>query len=171
MGILRKRGLVLLAAVLLAGAVALVGGGLAFAWGPGGMMSGAQPSVTGPMMGPGMGSGGMGGMMGSGGNGGGMMGGGTQGQPSQGTPVAGATQTNIQNFAYQPANISVTAGTTVTWTNQDSAPHTVTFRNGMKDSGMLRQGQSFSYTFATAGTYAYYCSYHANMVGTVIVTS
>jgi amicyanin len=176
-----KWSLVLLAAALLVGVLALVSGGMALAWGPGGIMSSGQqgggiPSM-GPMgpMGP-MGGYGPGGMMGSGGNGGmiggsGMMGGGTQGQPSPGTPVAGVTQVSIQNFTYQPANMSVKAGTTVTWTNQDSTPHTVTFRNGMRDSGILRQGQSFSYTFTQPGTYTYYCAYHANMVGTVTVTS
>jgi amicyanin len=121
----------------------------------------------------GSGQGGMigsGGMMGSGGHG--MMGGsgqGGQGQTPAGTPTTGVTQVAIQNFAYQPSNIQVKAGTTVTWTNQDSAPHTVTFRNGMKDSGMLRQGQSFRYTFTQPGAYEYYCAYHPNMVATVAV--
>ncbi len=120
-------------------------------------------------MGP-MGGSGPGGMMGPNG---GMMGGGwgSQGQTPAATPSAGVTQVAIQNFAFQPTSIQVKAGTTVTWTNQDSAPHTVTFRNGMKDSGMLRQGQSFSYSFSRLGTYAYYCAYHANMAGAVTVTA
>ncbi len=128
-------------------------------YGPGGMMgpSGGMMGPSGGMMGP------SGGMMGGGWGG--------QGQTPAGTPSAGVTQVAMQNFAFQPATIQVKAGTAVTWTNQDSASHTVTFRNGMKDSGMLRQGQSFSYTFTQPGTYAYYCAYHANMAGDVIVTA
>jgi plastocyanin len=108
---------------------------------------------------------------------GGMMGGyqgnpgnqGNQGSPA--TPAVGVTQVTIQNFAFQPATIQVAKGTTVTWTNQDSAPHTIAFRaSGMTGSGMLQRGQSFSYTFNTPGTYAYYCGVHPNMTGTVIVT-
>jgi amicyanin len=140
---------------------------------------GGTSSASGPM-GP-MGGNGPGGMMGGngpggmmGGNGHGMMGGngpGGQGQAPDGTGATGATQIAIQNFAYQPTNVSIKVGATLTWTNKDSAPHTVTFRNGMKDSGMLRQGQSFSYTFTAAGTYAYYCAYHPYMVGQVVLTA
>ncbi len=78
---------------------------------------------------------------------------------------------NMQNFAYQMANIQVRVGTTVTWTNQDNVPHSVTFKNGMKDSGLLSQGQSFSYTFNTPGTYQYYCTVHPYMAATVTVVS
>jgi len=101
----------------------------------------------------------------------GMMGGYQQSPAPQGIPVTGVTQLNIQNFAYQPANIQVRAGTTVTWTNQDNVPHSVTFKNGMKDSGLLNQGQSLSYIFNTPGTYQYYCTVHPNMVATVTVVS
>ncbi len=102
---------------------------------------------------------------------GGMMGGYQQSPVQQGVPVTGVTQLNIQNFAYQPANMQVRAGTTVTWTNQDNVPHSVTFKNGMKDSGLLSHGQSFSYTFNTPGTYQYYCTVHPYMVATVTVVS
>jgi amicyanin len=101
----------------------------------------------------------------------GMMGGYQQTPAQQGAPVTGVTHMNMQNFAYQMANIQVRAGTTVTWTNQDNVPHSVTFKNGMKDSGLLNQGQSFSYTFNTPGTYQYYCSVHPYMVATVTVIS
>ncbi len=102
---------------------------------------------------------------------GGMMGGYQQGPAQQGAPATDVSQLNIQNFVYQPANIQVRVGTTVTWTNQDSVPHSVTFKNGMKDSGLLSQGQSFSYTFNTPGTYQYYCTVHPYMVATVTVVS
>jgi amicyanin len=100
-----------------------------------------------------------------------MMGGYQQNPARQGTPVTGVTHMNMQHFAYQMANIQVRAGTTVTWTNQDNVPHSVTFKNGMKDSGLLSQGQSFSYTFNTSGTYQYYCTVHPYMVATVTVVS
>ncbi len=100
-----------------------------------------------------------------------MMGGNQQGSTQQGTPVTGVTHMNIQNFAYQYANMQVRAGTTVTWTNQDNVPHSITFKNGMKDSGLLSAGQSFSYTFNTPGTYQYYCTVHPYMVATVTVVS
>ena len=100
-----------------------------------------------------------------------MMGGYQQNPAKPGTPVTGVTQVNIQNFAYQPANMQVRAGTTVTWTNQDNVPHSVTFKNGMKDSGLLSAGQSFNYTFNTPGTYQYYCTVHPYMVATVTVVS
>jgi amicyanin len=94
-----------------------------------------------------------------------------QNPAQQGAPVTGVTHMNMQNFAYQMANIQVRAGTTVTWTNQDNVPHSITFKNGMKDSGLLYQGQSFSYTFSTPGTYQYYCTVHPYMVATVTVVS
>jgi amicyanin len=111
---------------------------------------------------------GMGGMMRPNGHGG-MMGG-TQQTPAA-SPVIGVTKVTIENFAYSPSSIQVRAGTTVTWTNADSAPHSVTFKNGMKDSGLLRQAQSFSYTFMTPGTFDYYCIAHPNMLARVIVTA
>ncbi len=101
----------------------------------------------------------------------GMMGGYQQNPAQQGAPVTGVTRMNIQNMAFMSSNIQVKVGTTVTWTNQDSVPHSVTFKNGMKDSGLLYQGQSFSYTFNTPGTYQYYCTVHPNMVATVTVVS
>jgi len=101
----------------------------------------------------------------------GMMGGYQQTPAQQGAQVTGVTHMNMQNFAYQMANMQVRAGTTVTWTNQDNVPHSITFKNGMKDSGLLYQGQSFSYTFNTPGTYQYYCSVHPYMVATVTVIS
>ena len=110
------------------------------------------------------------GMMGGQYSHGSMMGGYQQTPAQQGTPVTGVTHMNMQDFAYQMANIQLRAGTTVTWTNQDNVPHSITFKNGMKDSGLLYQGQSFSYTFNTPGTYQYYCTVHPYMVATVIVT-
>jgi plastocyanin len=88
------------------------------------------------------------------------------------TPVVGVTHVTITITAkFQPANIQVLVGTTVTWTNNDNVGHTVTFRNGMKDSGMILPGGStFRYTFASKGTFPYYCTLHPSMVGVVTVT-
>jgi plastocyanin len=77
----------------------------------------------------------------------------------------------ISNYSFGPATLTVKVGTTVKWTNQDTVAHTVTSDSGVFDSGNLPQGQSFSYTFATAGTYPYHCTYHAMMTGTVVVTN
>ncbi len=103
---------------------------------------------------------------------GGMMGGYYAPTATTGTPVVGVTHVDIQNFAFQPANIQVQPGTTVTWTNRDTAPHTVAFSNGsgMQGSAVLRQGDTFSYTFKTTGTFQYYCSVHPYMTGVVTVT-
>lgn len=79
----------------------------------------------------------------------------------------------IRNFAFNPAKITVKKGTTVTWTNQDSAKHDITPTGGGSDfkaSELLGKGESYSFTFNTAGTYTYLCSPHPYMKGTVEVT-
>ncbi|MBI3502505.1 MAG: cupredoxin domain-containing protein [Bacteroidetes bacterium] len=62
-------------------------------------------------------------------------------------------------------------GTTIVWTNQDYATHTVTSNTGLFNSGDMTNGKTFSYKFSDAGTYAYYCKYHQamGMTGTVVV--
>ena len=74
----------------------------------------------------------------------------------------------IQNSAFNPASITVTTGATVTWTNNDSTAHTVTFDSG-PDCGQLANGATKSATFSTAGSYAYHCTIHSFMKGTVVV--
>jgi plastocyanin len=86
------------------------------------------------------------------------------------TAVVGVTDMVIQNYAFSPRTIQVAVGTTVTWTNQDAALHTVTFDNGMANSGNLMRGQSFRYTFTTPGTFRYRCVFHPAMIATVIAT-
>ncbi len=79
---------------------------------------------------------------------------------------------SIANFAFSPSVVTVKKGTTVTWTNDDSVPHTsVTSQSGGFDSGMLSKGGKFSFTFQTAGTYDYNCGFHPSMRGSVIVTN
>lgn len=77
---------------------------------------------------------------------------------------------DIIGFAFDPANIAINKGTTVTWTNKDSAQHTVTEINNTFSSGILTQGQVYTYTFNGTGTYEYQCHIHPNMKGKVIVT-
>jgi plastocyanin len=82
-----------------------------------------------------------------------------------------AVDVAISGFAFNPQSLTVKEGTTVTWTNQDSTIHTVTSDTGIFNSGNLSQGDKFSYTFTTAGTYAYHCEpHHASMTGTIVVT-
>jgi len=81
----------------------------------------------------------------------------------------GANEVFIQGMAFVPATISVAAGTTITWTNKDAIAHTVTSGTNLFDSGSLASGKSFTFTFATAGTYPYYCSIHPTMTATVTV--
>ncbi len=98
------------------------------------------------------------------------------------TPVAplstpqGVAQVNMVNTSFQPQQIEVVVGTTVTWTNQDSVAHTVTAGprdnpSGLFDSGNVEAGGTFSFTFTEPGTYQYFCSPHPGMDGTVIVTA
>ena len=81
---------------------------------------------------------------------------------------------DVENFAFNPQTLTVTAGTTVTWTNHDTVQHTVTWDDRSVDSGLFGQGQTFTYTFTQPGTYGYFCIPHgspgAGMYGTVIVT-
>lgn len=87
-----------------------------------------------------------------------------------GPTVRGATHTvGISNFAFQPASLTIAVGDTVTWTNSDDVAHTATSTDGTFASGNLDPGQSFSFTFTSAGTFAYACDYHAAMQGTITV--
>ena len=78
---------------------------------------------------------------------------------------------SIQGLAFKPASVSVTAGTTVTWTNNDSVTHTITSDTGAFNSGNVAPGATYSYKFGQAGTFAYHCSIHTTMQGTVVVKS
>lgn len=87
-----------------------------------------------------------------------------------GTARAATHQVPISGFAFVPATLTVAVGDTVTWTNQDTAPHTVTATSGGTfDSGNLANGGTFSQTFASAGTFAYRCEIHPSMIGSVVV--
>jgi plastocyanin len=89
--------------------------------------------------------------------------------PTGGMDSHAGMAVEIKNYAFTPPTLTVPPGTTVTWTNADSVPHTATAGDGAFDSGNLNPGQSYSFTFATAGSFPYVCQYHAGMTGTIVV--
>lgn len=81
-----------------------------------------------------------------------------------------AQQIEIRNFAFAPATLTVPAGTRVVWTNHDEEPHVITSAGSLFASSKgLDTGDSYAVAFSKPGTYAYYCSIHPMMVGTIIV--
>jgi plastocyanin len=75
----------------------------------------------------------------------------------------------IDNFAFMPQELTIRAGTTVTWTNRDDIPHTVTAADRSFKSNALDTDESHSFTFSAAGEYKYFCSLHPHMTGTIVV--
>ena len=84
-------------------------------------------------------------------------------------PSAANAEVKIDNFSFAPTTITVAIGATVTWTNRDDIPHTVVSTDGVFKSKVRDTDETFSYTFAKAGTYPYYCSVHPKMTGQVVV--
>ncbi len=82
---------------------------------------------------------------------------------------AGDPSDTIADFSFTPATLTIHVGDTVTWTNNGPAAHTATANNGSFNTGTLQKGQSASHTFTQAGTYAYICTIHPFMHGTVVV--
>lgn len=75
----------------------------------------------------------------------------------------------IDNFSFTPPELMVAVGTTVKWVNHDDIPHTVVNKDKVFRSKALDTDDSFSFTFASAGTFDYFCGLHPHMVGKVIV--
>ena len=75
----------------------------------------------------------------------------------------------VKDFMFVPAALTISTGSTVTWTNLDDEPHTVTSDAGLFKSGAMDTNESFSFRFDRAGTYRFTCSIHPRMVGTIIV--
>jgi plastocyanin len=105
---------------------------------------------------------------------------GTTNTPAATATQAGNTQTimiitdSSGSFAFSPASLTIKAGTTVTWKNTTAAAHTVTSDDGKSfDSGSANpiapQSGTFSFTFTTAGTFAYHCAIHPFMKATIVV--
>lgn len=87
-------------------------------------------------------------------------------------PLAANVSIVSQSAGFSPAQVTIQAGGTVTWSNDDpSVPHTVTANDSSWGSGILSPGQTYSHTFATPGTYSYFCQIHPNMIGVVIVVA
>src|SRR5205807_6393100 len=77
-------------------------------------------------------------------------------------------EVKIDNFTFGPQQLTVKAGTTVTWINRDDIPHTVV-STGHFRSKALDTDDKYSFTFTTPGTYQYFCGLHPHMQGTVVV--
>jgi amicyanin len=75
----------------------------------------------------------------------------------------------IDNFTFNPQQLTVKAGATVTWTNKDDIPHAIAAVNKQFKSKALDTSDSYSFTFTTPGTFAYFCSLHPHMTGTIVV--
>jgi plastocyanin len=92
---------------------------------------------------------------------------------SSATPVQGTAEVAMKNRQFVPKEITITAGTTVVWTNEDSYSHTVTSGTRGNPTGLfdteVQAGGTFQYTFDNPGTYPYYCKIHPGMDGTVVV--
>ncbi len=102
--------------------------------------------------------------------------------PAPTATTAAATPVNstqvaiaIQNFSFNPQTITIKTGTTVTWTDKDTTPHTVTSDSGAPasfNSGPLAApGGTFKFTFTQAGTYTYHCMIHPSMTATIVVVA
>ncbi len=77
-------------------------------------------------------------------------------------------EVHIDNFTFQPPELTVKVGTTVTWTNRDDIPHTVVSAGKFR-SKTLDTDDKFSFTFTDAGDYKYFCSLHPHMTGMIKV--
>lgn len=84
------------------------------------------------------------------------------------SPIASA-EVAIVDIAFEPAQLEISVGTTVIWTNQDPVPHSATASEGTFDSGILDEGGTFRYTFDAVGTFEYVCVVHPNMRASITV--
>jgi plastocyanin len=97
--------------------------------------------------------------------------------PSPAPPTGGALSSvtipsgakALGNKAFNPGELNVAVGETVTWLNTDTVSHTSTSNSAGWDSEAIAPGRQFSFTFTTAGTFPYHCTIHPGMVGTVVV--
>ena len=86
------------------------------------------------------------------------------------SPASAATiEVKIDNFTFNPKQVTVKAGDTVTWVNHDDIPHTVTSKTLVFRSKALDSDDKFSFTFTAPGSFDYFCSLHPMMTGTIVV--
>ena len=83
--------------------------------------------------------------------------------------AASPATVKIDNFTFAPATLTITAGTTVTWKNEDDSPHRIGNKDGTLKSAALDTDDTFSHTFGVPGEYPYICTIHPYMVGEIIV--
>jgi plastocyanin len=83
--------------------------------------------------------------------------------------AASPATVKIDNFTFAPATLTITAGTTVTWKNDDDSPHRIGDKNGTFKSAALDTDDTFSHTFGAPGEYPYICTIHPYMAGKIIV--
>jgi len=94
---------------------------------------------------------------------------------SGGGAAKGSTEVSMEGIAFDPSEVTVKKGGTVTWTNNESVPHDVTKEDGpgpdfsSGEPGGMNEGDTFEQTFDTAGEISYVCTIHSNMTGTVTV--
>jgi plastocyanin len=88
---------------------------------------------------------------------------------SSGTARAEEAMVKISDFQFAPARLTVKAGTTVTWRNNDDIPHTVTSTTRAFKSKALDTDDAFAFAFTEPGSYEYVCSLHPHMTGTIVV--
>lgn len=84
-------------------------------------------------------------------------------------PSSAGMKVSIANFAFVPAPVSIAPGESVTWSNDDGAPHAVAFKDGTPGADSLSPGTTFRRVFDRAGSYEYFCSFHPYMTGRVVV--
>jgi plastocyanin len=93
--------------------------------------------------------------------------------PAASNPAPAATTSQgsvtVQNFAFQPAQLTISAGTTVTWTNQDTTNHQIALDDGSFTGQSFGQGATTTNTFSAAGSFPYHCKIHPSMKGTIVV--
>ena len=102
---------------------------------------------------------------------GGMMGSGGMMVWGAGPTAPAGTSVRMAGSRFEPATMTVAAGTTIRWFNDDALPHTVTAADSSWDSGNLAPGGAFERRFDSPGTYAYLCRYHPGMTGTIVVAA
>src|SRR5262245_55650149 len=92
-----------------------------------------------------------------------------QGGAKRAADAGGGARVSIANFAFNPPSITIHPGESVTWSNDDGSPHALAFNDGVGGTVSLSPGQSFTRTFAMAGTCGYSCSFHPYMTAKVVV--
>jgi plastocyanin len=88
---------------------------------------------------------------------------------AKGEAAASTLEVRVDNFTFGPATLTVPVNSTVTWVNKDDLPHVIASNDGVFKSKALDTEDKYSYTFSKPGTYAYFCSIHPKMVGTITV--